>query len=85
MIALLLGYICNATVHRIAKVEHDYQNMMELKKRAVDADVAKSQASNLTNYYTTYAVMYKRRKISLHAFFPVCSSWLRFHMRSELR
>jgi histidine kinase 2/3/4 (cytokinin receptor) len=35
-------------MHRIEKVEDDYQNMMELKKRAEDADVAKSQVSNIT-------------------------------------
>lgn len=43
VIALLTGYIFHATVHRIAKVEDDYQNMMELKKRAEAADIAKSQ------------------------------------------
>ncbi|CAL5374007.1 unnamed protein product [Camellia sinensis] len=43
VIALLLGHIINATVNRIAKVEDDYHEMMELKKRAEAADVAKSQ------------------------------------------
>ncbi|KAI7990707.1 putative histidine kinase 3 [Camellia lanceoleosa] len=43
VIALLLGDIINATVNRIAKVEDDYHEMMELKKRAEAADVAKSQ------------------------------------------
>ncbi|KAL6613908.1 hypothetical protein ACP70R_036178 [Stipagrostis hirtigluma subsp. patula] len=43
VIALLLGYIFNVTLKRIAKVEDDYQAMMELKKRAEAADVAKSQ------------------------------------------
>ncbi|XP_022991303.1 histidine kinase 3-like isoform X2 [Cucurbita maxima] len=43
IIALLLGYIFHATLNRIAKVEDDYHEMMELKKRAEDADVAKSQ------------------------------------------
>lgn len=43
MIALLVGYIFHATVNRIAKVEDDYRQMMELKKRAEAADVAKSQ------------------------------------------
>ncbi|KAM0831761.1 hypothetical protein ACQ4PT_065304 [Festuca glaucescens] len=43
VIGLLLGYIFYATMHRIEKVEDDYQNMIELKKRAEDADVAKSQ------------------------------------------
>lgn len=32
-----------ATLNRIAKVEDDYHKMMELKKRAEAADVAKSQ------------------------------------------
>lgn len=43
VIAVLLGHIWHTTMHRIAKVEDDYQNMMELKKRAEAADVAKSQ------------------------------------------
>ncbi|KAF5954979.1 hypothetical protein HYC85_007835 [Camellia sinensis] len=43
VIALLLGHIINATVNQIAKVEDDYHEMMELKKRAEAADVAKSQ------------------------------------------
>ncbi|XP_039163360.1 histidine kinase 3 [Eucalyptus grandis] len=43
VIALLVGYIFQATVNRIAKVEDDYHKMMELKKRAEAADVAKSQ------------------------------------------
>ncbi|PON54978.1 Histidine kinase [Trema orientale] len=43
VIALLIGYIFHATVNRIAKVEDDYHEMMELKKRAEAADVAKSQ------------------------------------------
>lgn len=45
MIALLIGYIFHATVNRIAKVEDDYREMMELKKRAEAADVAKSQVA----------------------------------------
>lgn len=43
MIAFLIGYIFHATMNRIAKVEDDYREMMELKKRAEAADVAKSQ------------------------------------------
>ncbi|XP_023514626.1 histidine kinase 3-like [Cucurbita pepo subsp. pepo] len=43
IIALLLGYIFHATLNRITKVEDDYHEMMELKKRAEAADVAKSQ------------------------------------------
>ncbi|KAL6839953.1 hypothetical protein ACP4OV_029763 [Aristida adscensionis] len=43
VIALLSGYIFHATVKRIAKVEDDFQEMMVLKKRAEDADIAKSQ------------------------------------------
>lgn len=43
MIAMLMGHIFYATVNRIAKVEDDYHKMMELKKRAEAADVAKSQ------------------------------------------
>ncbi|OEL34918.1 putative histidine kinase 3 [Dichanthelium oligosanthes] len=43
VIALLIGYIFHATVKRIAKVEDDFQEMIELKKRAEAADIAKSQ------------------------------------------
>ncbi|CAM0884394.1 unnamed protein product [Alopecurus aequalis] len=43
VIDLLVGYICHATMQRIAKVEDDFQYMMELKNRAEAADVAKSQ------------------------------------------
>ncbi|KAL9246581.1 hypothetical protein vseg_020099 [Gypsophila vaccaria] len=43
VIALLIGHIVYATVNRIVKVEDDYQEMMELKKRAEAADIAKSQ------------------------------------------
>ncbi|XP_057486964.1 histidine kinase 3-like [Actinidia eriantha] len=43
VIAFLLGHIFHATVNRIAKVEDDFLEMMELKKRAEAADVAKSQ------------------------------------------
>ncbi|CAA2965277.1 histidine kinase 3 [Olea europaea subsp. europaea] len=43
VIALLMGQIFHATMNRIAKVEDDYHQMMELKKRAEAADVAKSQ------------------------------------------
>lgn len=45
IIALLVGYIFHATLNRIAKVEDDYHEMMVLKKRAEDADIAKSQVS----------------------------------------
>ncbi|KAL0297114.1 UNVERIFIED_CONTAM: Histidine kinase [Sesamum radiatum] len=43
IISLLVGQIFHATVNRIAKVEDDYHEMMELKKRAEAADVAKSR------------------------------------------
>lgn len=43
VIALLIGHIFNATVNRIAKVEDDFHKMMELKKLAEAAGVAKSQ------------------------------------------
>ncbi|KAL8550720.1 hypothetical protein ACS0TY_009212 [Phlomoides rotata] len=43
IITSLVGEIIYATVNRIAKVEDDCQKMTELQKRAVAADVAKSQ------------------------------------------
>ncbi|KVI05742.1 CHASE-like protein [Cynara cardunculus var. scolymus] len=43
VITLLVGHIFHATVNRIAKVEDDYLEMSELKRRAEAADVAKSQ------------------------------------------
>jgi hypothetical protein len=48
VIALLIGYIFHATMNRIAKVEDDYHEMMELKKRAEAADVAKSQVFGIS-------------------------------------
>lgn len=43
VITLLVGHIFHAAINRIAKVEGDYRQMMELKVRAEAADVAKSQ------------------------------------------
>ncbi|OVA20169.1 Signal transduction response regulator [Macleaya cordata] len=43
VITLLVGHIFRAAINRIAKVEDDYCEMMELKVRAEAADVAKSQ------------------------------------------
>ncbi|XVF81484.1 hypothetical protein PTKIN_Ptkin15bG0159000 [Pterospermum kingtungense] len=43
VITLLVGHIFHAAISRIAKVENDYREMMELKARAEAADVAKSQ------------------------------------------
>ncbi|XP_022758935.1 histidine kinase 2-like isoform X2 [Durio zibethinus] len=43
VITLLVGHIFLAAISRIAKVENDYREMMELKARAEAADVAKSQ------------------------------------------
>ncbi|KAH7842040.1 hypothetical protein Vadar_000739 [Vaccinium darrowii] len=43
IITFLLFHIFNAARLRIAKVEHDYREMMELKHRAEAADVAKTQ------------------------------------------
>ncbi|XP_012485951.1 histidine kinase 2 [Gossypium raimondii] len=43
VITLLVGHIFHAAISRIAKVENDYREMMELKARAEAADIAKSQ------------------------------------------
>ncbi|PKI53767.1 hypothetical protein CRG98_025848 [Punica granatum] len=43
VITLLVGHIFQAAINRIAKVEQDYREMMELKSLAEAADVAKSQ------------------------------------------
>lgn len=45
VITLLLGHIFHAAINQIAKVEHDYREMMELKHRAEAADVAKSEVN----------------------------------------
>lgn len=45
VITLLLGHIFRGAINQIAEVEHDYQEMMELKHRAEAADVAKSQVN----------------------------------------
>lgn len=38
-------------MNRIAKVEEDYHGMMELKKKAEAADVAKSQVLDSSNIF----------------------------------
>ncbi|CAI0458340.1 unnamed protein product [Linum tenue] len=43
VITLLLGYIVFATMNHMAKVQEEYNRMVELKKKAEAADVAKSQ------------------------------------------
>ncbi|KAL6599289.1 hypothetical protein ACP70R_045783 [Stipagrostis hirtigluma subsp. patula] len=43
VIALLIGHTCQATLKRVAKVEDDFQEKMEVKKHEEVADVAKSQ------------------------------------------
>ena len=43
VITLLVGHIFYAAISRIAKVEDNYREMMELTVRAKAADVAKSQ------------------------------------------
>ncbi|GAB2285190.1 Histidine kinase 2 [Dionaea muscipula] len=43
VIIMLVGHILHAAINRIAKVEEDYNKMMELKALAEAADVAKSQ------------------------------------------
>lgn len=54
MIALLLGHIFHATVNRIAKVEDDFHKMMELKKLAEAAGVAKSQVTDTLTCTDSY-------------------------------
>ena len=51
VITLLLGYIFNEAINRIATVEEDYQKMMELKARAEAADVAKSQVTTFLFFF----------------------------------
>lgn len=79
---MLVGHIFHATAKRIAKVEDDYHDMMELKKRAEAADVAKSQvfqaASLLVEslfrlFYYVYLVLIE--------FLTFCSSLQLFPMR----
>ena len=52
MIALLVGHIFHATINRIAKVEDDCHKMMELKKQAEAADVAKSQVYDISDLHS---------------------------------
>ena len=49
VITLLVGHIFHAAISRIAKVEEDFREMMELKARAEAADVAKSQVHFLVH------------------------------------
>ncbi|KAG9152394.1 hypothetical protein Leryth_026251 [Lithospermum erythrorhizon] len=57
VIALLVGEMFHATIKRIEKVEDDYHEMMELKRRAEAADVAKSQSCYLWWRYKFFAGM----------------------------
>lgn len=59
VITLLLGYIFNEAINRIASVEEDYQKMMELKARAEAADVAKSQVTFLFFFFFFYLCLIK--------------------------
>lgn len=45
LITILVGQIFRAAINQIAKVEHDFQEMMLLKQRAEAADIAKSQVN----------------------------------------
>lgn len=79
-----MGHIFHATVNRIAKVEDDYHEMMELKKRAEAADVAKSRVFHFLTVvslkqYTTVIQM------DIIELFFQCSFLLRFPMKSELQ
>lgn len=82
MIALLVGHIFQATVNRIAKVEEDYHKMTALKKKAEDADIAKSQVFSYFNSANNFSPILK--SVFLILFWLMCSFWLLFHMKSEL-
>ena len=82
VIALLIGHIFHATVNRIAKVEDDYLKMMELKKRAEAADVAKSQVVANLRYQKSFP---KCTMAVVVICFGYCSFLLQFPMRSEPR
>ena len=85
MIALLVGQIFHATVNRIAKVEDDYHDMMELKKRAEAADIAKSQVHftfSLSAKMSPHIENLLIKCLMLHA--TCCSFLPPFLMRSGL-
>jgi hypothetical protein len=60
VIGLLVGYIVYATAKRIARVEDDFQEMSLLKKRAEDADIAKSQVISFAtnNSYACFVLLF---------------------------
>jgi len=60
VIGLLVGYIIYATAKRIARVEDDFQQMSLLKKRAEDADIAKSQVISFAtnNSYACFVLLF---------------------------
>lgn len=74
-------------MNRIAKVEEDYHEMMELKKKAEAADVAKSQVLDTSNIF--YKDLFSNLNFtsclcgSNHTL-TFCSSLPLFLMRSEL-
>lgn len=51
-ITFLLGHIFYAAINRIATVESDFREMMELRNRAEAADVAKSQVHQRITTFT---------------------------------
>ncbi|GMH20381.1 hypothetical protein Nepgr_022222 [Nepenthes gracilis] len=63
IIALLVDHIFHATVNRIAEVEDDYHEMMELKKRAKAAEVAKSEGKIESGKLKLEAVTFDLRAI----------------------
>ena len=87
MIGLLVGYIIYATAKRIARVEDDFQEMSLLKKRAEDADIAKSQVISFAtnNSYACFVLLFlleaKGLFFSLSFSFPsvyfIIDNWLK--------
>jgi histidine kinase 2/3/4 (cytokinin receptor) len=78
-------------VNRIANVEDDFQKMMELKKRAEAADVAKSQVCDfllsLLNFYLFRLKLnqsYKLNQLSTLQFLATVSHEIRTPMNGVL-
>lgn len=59
IITLLVAEIFRATLNRITKVEDDFHEMMELKKRAEAADVAKSQVLVFSFVQISQSVLFR--------------------------
>ena len=84
VIILLVGHIFYAAISRIAKVEDDYQKMMELKVRAEAADVAKSQVHVISGLIFGCSFVFRNKRFRLLKDDSLYFSQQKWGLHSEL-